>query len=68
MSIKKRPSFFYKPTIYNNPEHQKLEQQILRQIKDLEKAENTAKNLSTALAGLSVEAEKITERISILAG
>ena len=30
-------------------------------------AENTVKNLSTALAGLSVETEKAIERISILA-
>jgi hypothetical protein len=32
----------------------------------LEEAENTAENLSAALAGLSVEAGKVTERISIL--
>ena len=30
--------------------------------------ENTAENLSTALAGLSIKAEKTTERVSILAG
>jgi hypothetical protein len=34
----------------------------------LEETENTAENLSAALAGLSVKAGKITERISILAG
>ena len=31
-------------------------------------AESTAKNLSIALAGLSVETGKATERVSILAG
>ena len=31
-------------------------------------AESIAENLSTALAGLSVEVRKITERASILAG
>jgi uncharacterized coiled-coil protein SlyX len=34
----------------------------------LEEAENTAENLSATLAELSVEAGKITERVSILAG
>jgi hypothetical protein len=34
----------------------------------LEEAENTAKNLSAALAGLSVEAGKAIERALILAG
>jgi hypothetical protein len=34
----------------------------------LEKAENTAENLSAVLAGLSVEVGEITEKASILAG
>jgi hypothetical protein len=34
----------------------------------LEEAENMAKNLSAALAGLNVEAGKVTERVLILAG
>jgi hypothetical protein len=34
----------------------------------LAEAENIAKNLSTALTGLSVEAKEVTERASILAG
>jgi hypothetical protein len=34
----------------------------------LAEAENTAKNLSTILTGLSVETEKTTKRASILAG
>jgi hypothetical protein len=34
----------------------------------LAEAENIAKNLSTALAGLSVKAREVTERVSILAG
>ena len=34
----------------------------------MEEAENTAKNLSAALAGLSVEAGEVTERASILTG
>jgi hypothetical protein len=34
----------------------------------LAETENTAENLSTALAGLSVEAEKTTKKASILAG
>jgi hypothetical protein len=34
----------------------------------LAEAENTAENLSTALAGLSVEAGKATKKASILAG
>jgi uncharacterized coiled-coil protein SlyX len=44
-----------------------LEQQILRQARDLKEAENTAKNLSAALAGLNVEAGETTEKVSILA-
>ena len=31
-------------------------------------AESTTENLSTALAGLSVEVKKVIERVSILAG
>jgi hypothetical protein len=34
----------------------------------LAEVESTAENLSTALAGLNVEARKATERASILAG
>ena len=34
----------------------------------MEKAENTAENLSAALAGLNVEAGKVIERAAILAG
>ena len=34
----------------------------------MEKAESTAKNLLTALAGLSVEAKEAIKRVSILAG
>jgi hypothetical protein len=34
----------------------------------LAEAESTAENLSTILAGLSVETEKAIERVSILAG
>jgi hypothetical protein len=45
-----------------------LEQQILRQGRDLAETESTAENLSTALAGLSVEIGKAIERVSILAG
>jgi hypothetical protein len=33
----------------------------------LAEAESTAENLSTALAGLNIEIEKATERVSILA-
>jgi hypothetical protein len=33
----------------------------------LAKAENTAKNLSTALTGMSIKAKKTTKKISILA-
>jgi hypothetical protein len=40
----------------------------LRQKRDLAEAENTAENLSIALAGLNIEAGKATERASILAG
>jgi chromosome segregation ATPase len=58
----------YKLLICNNPQHQELEQQILRQGRDLAEAENTAKNLSTALAGVSIEIEKAIKKISILAG
>jgi hypothetical protein len=68
ISIEKRPLPLYKPTICNNLEYQKLKQQILRQRKDLAEAENTVKNLSTALAGLNVETEEATEKASILAG
>jgi hypothetical protein len=56
----------YVLTICNNPEYQKLEQQILRQARNLKEAENTAKNLSIVLTGLNVEAGKITERALIL--
>jgi hypothetical protein len=45
-----------------------LEQQILRQGRDLAEAESTTENLSTALTGLSVETEEATEKASILAG
>jgi hypothetical protein len=45
-----------------------LEQQILRQRRDLAETESTAENLSIALAGLNIEAGKTIERISILAG
>jgi hypothetical protein len=58
----------YKLPICNNSQHQELEQQILRQTRDLAEAENTAKNLSTALAGMSIKTEKTIERVSILAG
>jgi hypothetical protein len=68
VSVEERPPPPYEPTICNNSEHQELEQQILRQARDLEEAENTAENLSAALAGLSVEAGEATERASILAG
>jgi hypothetical protein len=68
VSIRKQPLPSYKPTICNNLEHQELEQQILRQGRDLAETENTAENLSTALAGLSVEAREATEKVSILAG
>jgi hypothetical protein len=62
-----RPPPPYELPICNNPQHQELEQQILRQTRDLAEAENTAENLSTALAGMSIEAGKTTERASILA-
>jgi hypothetical protein len=68
VSIGKQPLSSYKSTICNNLEYQKLEQQILRQKRDLAKAKNTAENLSTALAGLNVETKKTTEKVSILAG
>jgi len=58
----------YESTICNNLEYQELEQQILRQKRDLTEAENTAKNLLTALTGLSVEIRKTTKKASILAG
>jgi hypothetical protein len=44
-----------------------LEQQILRQIRDLTKAEQTVENLSTALTGISLKAGKTIKRASILA-
>jgi hypothetical protein len=65
--LKKSPLLYELP-ICNNPQHQKLKQQILRQGKDLVKAESAAENLSTALARLSLKAEKATKRASILAG
>jgi hypothetical protein len=68
VSIVEQPPPPYEPTICNNLEHQELEQQILRQGRDLAEAESTAENLSTALAGLSVEVGEATERASILAG
>jgi hypothetical protein len=66
--IKEQSPSLYKPTICNNLEYQKLEQQILRQRRDLTEAESTAENLSAILAGLNVETEKATEKASILAG
>jgi hypothetical protein len=63
-----RPPPPYELSICNNPQHQELEQQILRQTRDLAEAESTAENLSTALAGVSIEAGEATERASILAG
>jgi hypothetical protein len=63
-----RPPPPYELPICNNPQHQELEQQILRQTRDLAEAESTAENLSTALAGVSIEAGEATERASILAG
>ena len=68
MNLLKRLPLFYELLICDNPQYQELEQQILRQEKDLAEAENTAKNLSIALTGLNVETEKATERVSILAG
>jgi len=38
------------------------------QIKDLTKAENTAKNLSTALTRISIKTRKAIKKVSILAG
>jgi hypothetical protein len=68
MSIEERPPFPYEPTICNNLKYQELEQQILRQTRDLEEAENTAENLSIVLAELSVEVGEVIERASILTG
>jgi hypothetical protein len=68
MLIEERPLSSYESTICNNIEYQELEQQILRQERDLAEAESITENLSTALAGLSVKTGKITEKISILAG
>ena len=68
MSIEERPPPPYELPLCNNLQHQELELQILRQARDLAEAESTAENLSTALAGVSLEAEEATERASILAG
>jgi hypothetical protein len=59
--LKRLPSP-YEFLICNNPQYQELEQQILRQTRDLAEAEQTV------LAGISLEAGKATERASILAG
>jgi hypothetical protein len=40
----------------------------LRQKKDLAEIKSTAKNLSTALAGISIKTKKTIKKISILAG
>jgi hypothetical protein len=64
----KKPLPPYKLPICNNPQYQELEQQILRQKRDLAEAKSTAKNLSTALAGVSIKIEKTTKKASILAG
>jgi hypothetical protein len=66
--IEERPLFPYELPTCNNFQYQELEQQILRQARDLAEAESTAENLSTVLAGLSVETREATEKASILAG
>ena len=68
VSIEERPPPPYELPLCNNLQHQELELQILRQARDLAEAESTAENLSTALAGVSLEAGEATERASILAG
>jgi hypothetical protein len=44
-----------------------LEQQILRQVRDLAEVESTAENLLTALAGISIKVGEAIKRALILA-